>query len=106
MMNADARIVWKLSVALMCAQGACVMKWLSGVRDDDEAGSIRNAMADDDLLCGFHSGRKDSGAYIAPMKGDNEERDGEVIDLQDYRNRVAVRDWARRNGFADLQVKS
>lgn len=84
-MSVDARIIWKLSVALMCAQGAWLMQLLSGVRDDGEAGSVRNGVADDTIFCGISGDCQDCGAA---MKGQN---DGKIIDLFEYRCR---RDWA------------
>lgn len=93
----DARIIWKLSVALMCAQGAWLMQLLSGVRDDGKESSVRDGVADDAIFRGLSGNSQDC---RTAMKGPNEDR-GQVIDFFDARCR---RDWAlyaRRTGRAD-----
>lgn len=104
-MSVDARIIWKLSVALMCAQGAWVMQLLSGVRDDeaqDDGTSIRDSGGSVRVRGGVRSVGNSPGYHVdgAAMKGPDEDR-GQVIDFFDARCR---RDWAlyaRRTGRSD-----
>jgi len=68
------------------------------VSDDTETRNIRNGLADADHVRGVRGCGQDSGAN--PMKGKNEARGGaEIINISDYRDRGAVREWGRNNGF-------
>ena len=92
--------IWQLSLAAACIW----FKSVSGVKHDDhqsrsqEAGkddSVRGITADELIQRRILVRReRDRGAA---MKGDNEY--GKIIDLQSYRNRLLMREWAITSGF-------
>ncbi len=100
----DANAVWRWSLAVACLSGAAWLKWCSGVSHDSKIGNettgnadgFRGGLSDAALRSGICDRGADRGA---DMKGPNAADTGQVIDLQDYRNRRAVREWAIACGW-------
>ena len=90
--------IWQLSLAAACIW----FKSVSGVRNDYESrsqeagkdGSVRGITADELIQRRVLVRReRDRGAAMR----DNEY--GKIIDLQSYRNRLLMREWAITSGF-------
>lgn len=89
----DLQAIWKLSLAVGCAAGAAWFKWCGVMHDGFRQDDRRSDALDRSMVSGRDAGRGSDSA----MKGCN--GNGQVINLEDYRNRRALREWAMAHGF-------